>query len=196
MKCEGTLWFYCSDVPYFYFRIDTVTLFIRFTTMTYHVPIGNVIIFDGGEDADEDDEKMFVERYKHVLPFCRSWIFHDPDSVLVIAYNCDNYSVSYGQSGRTIMTMELTEDEAKYIATSMDHIFQQGQRDSYGDFKQEPDTVIEFGIGMCLKYLTSVWRYERTDHPEEEGRFVFGEPIRLNAETKVTIVPNSSSFII
>jgi hypothetical protein len=188
MKCEGTLWFYCSDVPYLYFKFDTLTLFINFTTVSYHKPIGDTVIFDG-------DDENWLERYKYVLPFCRSWIFHNPDSVLCIVYNCEKYSLRYGQDGHTIMTMELSDEDAKYITTIMDEVFQQGQRDSYGDFKQEPDSIIDLGIGMVLKYKTSVWKYTRTEHPEEMGRFVSGEPMILNSETKVKTVSKSSSFI-
>jgi hypothetical protein len=194
MKCEGTLWFYCSDVPYLYFKIDSLMLFIKFTTVSYHKPIGNTIIFD--EDDDDDKDEILIERYNHALPFCRSWVFHDPDSVLAIEYNCGKYSISYGQSRHTIMSMELSDDDAKYVATTMDEVFQQGQLDSYGDFKQEPDAIIDFGVGMCLKYKTSMWKYTRTDHPKEEGRFVIGEPVILPAGQKVKIVSNSSSFIV
>ena len=102
----------------------------------------------------------------------------------------------YGQAKHTIMAMELSDDDAKYITTVMDEVIQQGQRDSYGDFKQEPDSTIDLGIGMVLKYKTSVWKYTRTDHPEEKGRFGTGEPVIFPAETKVKLVSNSSSFII
>ena len=194
--CEGTLWFYCSDMPYMHFQVDKMNLFINFTTASYHRPIGNLIIPDRDDDESEEERKDGIERYKPFLPHCRTWVFHTPESKLAIENNMGQYKLVYGYDRHAVLHLDLTPNEAQFVAVSMDAVFEQGLRDSHGDFKQSDDQVIEFGIGMCLKYNTTIWNYARTEHPEQSKKYKLRRAVRLPKGTQVRVLKNSSSIVL
>jgi len=194
VHCEGTMWFYCSNIPYVHFQVGKMNLFINFTTVSYHRPIGDTIIPD--RDDDEEERKDCIDRYKPFLPHCRTWVFHNPESKLAIENNMGRYILAYGYDRHAVLQLDLTPQEAQFVAATMDSVFEQGMKDSYGDFKQGGDQIIDFGVGMCLKYNTKVWNYARTEHPDESKKYRFGSVVKMAQHTQVQVVKNAPSIIL
>lgn len=154
MRCDGTLWFHCSDEPYLDFRMGAMEWMIPFRSFTYHVPADTTLLLVGdGETKDELADT--VELYRPAMPHCRTWIFRQPDSKLTLDFNCGEFRLAYGTGRQAAVALQLTDEEARQVAAVMDATLARAVRD--GDVQAGPEAVIDFGLGMCAQYRTRTW---------------------------------------
>ena len=102
---HGCIWLYSGDTPYLSLSVGNTSFFINFTTMSYHVPVDDVLLTEDGKELDEASKKEFnnFPPMMKNMRFCQFYNGCDPVQKLFLNVNCGKYYIEYG-SGNHVIT--------------------------------------------------------------------------------------------